>query len=245
MRIPCFIFFLLFLSGKLIHGQSHSPGEKFRALEAEISVSIYDAANSDKTFKVYRLGYDEIPKYIEFRGTLLQASRWKDIQGEKILIQSVSGHFDWYDYTEDSTDFMVQDKSELYAYLFEKKKGSKRFDLSWKMYDYNECFGVDWFTGFIPQATTITDVDKDGITEISMPYVLICRGGMDPGTMKIIMYEGKEKYALRGATKLMCKSEHPYGGENKPSENLKTKTDFSNFMQARWEAQVCENERFY
>jgi len=161
------------------------------------------------------------------------------------LIQTVTGHFFWKDYDKDSTEYMLQDKSELYAYLFQKKKGEETFNRIWKVYDYTECFGVDWFTGFIPKATTITDIDKDGISEISMPYVLICRGGMDPGTMKIIMYEGNTKYALRGTTKVACIEENKEEGLFNPSDNLSTNTTFLNFLTKRWDLHKCENRRFY
>ena len=113
------------------------------------------------------------------------------------------------------------------------------------MYDYTKCFGVDWFTGFVPKATTITDLDNDGIAEISLPYVLICRGGMDPGEMKIIMYEGSTKYALRGSTMLMCKSEHSYGGEYKPSDNLKSNKAFMEFLKKHWDRNKCEERKYY
>ena len=103
---------------------------------------------------------------------------------------------------------------------------------------------MDWFTGFVPKATTITDLDNDGIAEISLPYVSICRGGMDPGDMKIIMYEGSTKYALRGSTMLMCKAEHPFGGEYKPSDNLKSNKTFMVFLNNHWDRNKCEEGKY-
>src|SRR5690606_3137542 len=200
--------------------------------------------NSDTKMNIDTLSYDDIPKYLEFRGTVVEALRWKDNASEKILVQTVTGQFNWKDYEENSKEYMIQDKSELYVYLFEQKQNDNKFNFSWKIYDYTECFGVDWFTGFIPKATTITDLDKDGITEITIPYVLICRGGMDPGVMKIIMYEDGIKYALRGSTMLMCESKNPYGGENSASENLKTQPLFQNLLNQRWNVHKCEKGRF-
>ena len=236
---------LAFITVNSAYGQTETHEEKFRELEPDLWLGIWDKENSDASIKIDTLSYDEIPKHLDFRGTIVEALKWTDSVSEKILIQSVTGHFNWKDYDKDSTDYMTQDKSELYSYLFEKKNNETSFNRTWKIYDYTECFGVDWFTGFIPKATTITDIDKDGISEISIPYVSICRGGMDPGAMKIIMYEGSIKYALRGSTMLMCKSEHPYGGEFKPSENLNKESEFLSFLKKRWNAHKCENERFY
>ena len=44
----------------------------------------------------------------------------------------------------------------------------------------------------------ITDLDKDGISEIWIPYATVCTSEAVPLPMKIIMYEGNQKYAMRG-----------------------------------------------
>jgi len=242
MKYITTIFFLLILSP--IFGQTESYKEKSRLLEPDVWLGIWDKENSNKSIKIDTLSYDEIPKYLDFRGTVVEAIKWTDSLGENILIQSVTGHFTWKDYDDNSTDYMLQDKSELYAYLFQKNKNESTYKKTWKVYDYTKCYGVDWFTGFIPKATTITDLDNNGVSEISLPYVLICRGGMDPGIMKIIMYEGNSKYALRGST-MICKAPPYYGGEYKPSDNLKTKDLFKDYLIKRWNAHKCENDKFY
>jgi len=68
---------------------------------------------------------------------------------------------------------------------------------------------------------------------------------MDPGVMKIIMYEGATKYALRGSTMLMCNSKNPYGGEYKPTDNLKNNKPFMKFLQKHWDRNKCENRKYY
>lgn len=226
-------------------GQSVTPEDRFRKLTAQIELNIWDKDNSDEKLKIEKIIYDEIPKYIDFRGTVVECLKWTDKLGENLLIQSVSGHFPWKEYDEDSIDYMMQDKWELYAYLFRKNTDEKTYKRVWKVYDYTECFGVDWYAGFIPHATTITDVDNNGISEISMPYISICRGGMDPGDMKIIAYEGDVKYAVRGRTMLLCKEGYPDGGDYTLSKNLENKDLLKRFLIKRWDDHKCEDERFY
>lgn len=239
------IIILILFSSLFVFGQTEAHKEKFRKLEPDLWLGILDNVNSIKSIKIDTLSYDEIPKYLEFRGTVVEALKWTDSLGENILIQSVTGHFNWKDYEKDSAEYMIQDKSELYAYLFTKENSENKFERKWKIYDFTECFGVDWFTGFVPKATTITDLNNDGITEISIPYVSICRGGMDPGIMKIIMYENKTKYALRGSTMLMCDSSNPYGGEYTESDNLKKTPVFRKFLNEHWNRNKCENGKYY
>jgi len=236
---------LILITSYFSFGQTEAHKEKFRQLEPDIWLGIWDKEHSSKLIKIDTLSYDEIPKTIDFRGTVIEALKWTDVNGENILLQAVTGHFNWKDYDTDSSDYMMQDKSELYAYLFQKSNSDKTYNRKWKVYDYTECFGVDWFTGFVPKATTITDLNTNGIAEITLPYVSICRGGMDPGLMKIIMYEGTTKYALRGSTMLMCNSEHPYGGVYKPSANLKSNKIFIEFLKEHWDRNKCEEGKYF
>lgn len=78
-----------------------------------------------------------------------------------------------------------------------------------------------------------------------MPYVSICRGGVDPGVMKIIMYEGSTKYDLRGSTVPICESENTHEGEYKPSTNLKSNKPFMEFLQNHWNRNKCEEGKYY
>lgn len=241
-----YIIILLLLSPITIFAQSDSNIKYFKELKASLFLNIWDKANSSNSIKIDTISYDDIPKDIDFRGTVVETLKWNDKLGDNILIQSVSGWFPWKDYDNtDSTSYIMQDKWEIYAYLFQKKEGENTYKRLWKVYDYNECFGVDWYAGFISKGTTITDIDNNGIAEISIPYVLICRGGLDPGSMKIIMYEGTSKYAIRGETALSFDQGVSYGGDYKLSDNLKEKLYFKNFLLERWNAHKYDNSRFY
>lgn len=237
------ILFVL-IAANFTFAQTEIHKQKFSTLEPDLWLGIWDQDNSDSRIPIQTIAYNDIPKYLDFRGTVVEALKWADGEGEKILVQTVTGHFNWKEYHSNSTEHSVNDKAELYVYLFTKAPGAKQFTKSWRIYDYVECFGVDWFAGFVPKATTVTDIDSDGLTEVNVPYALICRGDVSPGTMKMIMYEGRTKYALRGAT-MHCFGNNAYGGAYTPSPNLNNQTDFLQFLQKRWDIHKCENGRFY
>lgn len=231
------LVFVIFWSS--IFAQSIS--EKEDALVAEVSLPIWDVKNSESLFEIDTLMYDEIPKYLDFRGTAVTVLKWTDIKGENIMILSKSGAFDWKDYDgNDHSKFDLQDKSELFIYLFQKQKGSDSYRKLWRIYDFIECFGVDRYVGFKKNATTITDLDKDGVAEVTIPYALFCRGGMDPGIMKIMMYEGSKKYALRGETAICRDGVLQYGGVFNADEVTKKNKIFYNFLMRHWKAHECE-----
>ncbi|MGJ8549270.1 M949_RS01915 family surface polysaccharide biosynthesis protein [Winogradskyella wichelsiae] len=241
MKKYTLIILLFFIISNSVFGQTEINKEKVKTLEPYIGLGILDKQNSDKSIKIDHLDYDEIPKSLDFKGTVVEASKWTDSNGENILIQTVSGSFNWKDYNKNSTEFKLHDKSELYVYLFEKSNSEKVFKKKWRVYDYIECFGEDFSVGFTPKATTITDLDNDGITEISMTYVLMCRGGMDPGLLKIIMFEGQTEYELSGETMIGCGHiDNPYGGEFTASDNLQKEQAFNKFLKEHWDRNKCE-----
>jgi len=215
--------------------------EKEAILVPEIALDIWDIENSEKSLKIDSLSYDEIPKYLDFRGTVVAALKWNDTQGENVLVLSKSGDFAWKEYrATNSSEFQLQDRSEIFTYLFQKPTNESKFEQKWRIYDYTDCFGVDMYAGFKENGLTVTDLDKDGIAEIAIPYVLICRGGMDPGIMKIIMYEDDRKYALRGETAICRTQEILYGGEYKADDATAKNQKVLTFLEKRWQVLKCE-----
>ena len=124
----------------------------------------------------------------EVKGKVLKEVPYKDSRGDNVVILSRS------DRDGDTRS------SDLYVYGYANDGASH--SLSWKMYDYiHEC-PVDLTADFSGQSPIITDLDKNGISEVWLVYYIGCRGDVSPDTMKIIMYEGNKKYALRGETYL-------------------------------------------
>ncbi|RYZ84363.1 MAG: hypothetical protein EOP04_18150 [Proteobacteria bacterium] len=58
----------------------------------------------------------------------------------------------------------------------------------------------------------ITDINKDGKPEIWVVYRVGCKGDVSPSEMKLIMYEGRDKHAMRGRTRIKY-GKHQEGGE--------------------------------
>ena len=72
----------------------------------------------------------------------------------------------------------------------------------WQIYDYVDDCPLALNVEFFPDALRITDLDGDGLNEIWVAYRLGCRGDVSPIDMKIIMYEGRKKYAIRGTQRI-------------------------------------------
>ena len=82
----------------------------------------------------------------------------------------------------------------------------------WQINDLVEDCPLSLEIEFLPQALRITDLDDDGLNEIWVVYRLGCRGDVSPLDMKIIMYEGRKKYAIRGSQRIYVDGDYQGGG---------------------------------
>lgn len=95
-----------------------------------------------------------------------------------------------------------EDVEDLSASLKMKitRTDSKGKDL-WIVRDFvNDCDAPAMPELVLTTPVHSTDLDGNGLNEIWMMYRLSCRTEAFPSDLKIIMYEGKTKYAIRGKT---------------------------------------------
>ena len=78
------------------------------------------------------------------------------------------------------------------------------------MYDFVKDCPYNVEAAFYEGRVEITDLDKDGISEIWLPYRLSCHSELTPFQMKIIMYEGGQKHAMRGLSRVPCEGAGGY-----------------------------------
>lgn len=135
----------------------------------------------------------QVPAALKLPGKLLEAWRWRDANGENLLLISRTATR-----PEPKTKYMDEERyTELYARQYVSQGGAVYREL-WRLYDANRyCWG-DMELGPLPGATAITDLDHDGYTETMLLYKLSCRTDTSPANMKLVMHEGTAKYALRG-----------------------------------------------
>lgn len=88
--------------------------------------------------------------------------------------------------------------TDYYVYHFSIVNSS--VVLKWKIRDYVKDCDFDTRFRFIDNALSITDLNNNGVKEIWIMYSLGCRSDVSPDELKLIMYEGDTKYAIRGYT---------------------------------------------
>lgn len=136
-----------------------------------------------------------VPDNISVKGMIQEAWKWTDKLGENILVTSVAGP---YDDTEKNEYDEEGQTTELHAALFVKKENG--YQATWVMNDKEKACPFDITCAFIPNSTTITDLDRNGFAEIKVQYLLACRSDVSPAVMKLVMRENENTYSLEGWT---------------------------------------------
>lgn len=144
---------------------------------------------------------NNIPKQVKYQGTAIDGLQWNDADGKHVVVRTETGILDNKTGTRNA---------ELYGYHYILQDDSAR--LVWRLNDFVRDCELDVTANFM-NVFTITDVDKDKQPELWVLYQTSCKGDVSPNTMKLIMYEGNEKHAMRGRRKIKINESETEGGE--------------------------------
>jgi hypothetical protein len=174
----------------------------------------------------------EIPKGISYKGTLKDAVRWTDESGVNLVITCE---------TEEAVSKTApsEDYREKYLFAHHYLLFEDSIRQTWKVTDYIKECPLDIAADFVENTFQVTDLDKDGIAEVWMMYLLTCTGDVSPAEMKIILYEGTQKHAMRGENKVDIGNGEFVGGDYKFDKAFnQAPTVFRDFAMKLWNANV-------
>lgn len=188
------------------------------------------AENKNIEIKTEKIAKDNLPKELVFEGNLVEVNRLIDLDGEHIILltetkKTPSKHII-------NIEHEVDKKIYVCDYLFVKEKSS--YTLNWKIQDFENNCDFDLLLNFLKGTHKYTDLNKNGLAEIWVMYQKGCVSDVSPLEMKIIMYEGKKKHALRGSS-IIDFGDRKFGGEFKLDENLsKSSKEIKDFALKMW-----------
>jgi hypothetical protein len=160
------------------------------------------------SIKVTSLDKSKLPAGVKYAGKLKNAIRWTDKSGDNILVTAETGAY------RDTKVKHENDGSDAALYAGHYIVGDS-LHLTWKVYDFiNDC-NVDFTAAFMKNTLQVTDLNNDGIGEVWIMYKTACQGDVSPLSMKIIMYEGTQKFAMRGHNKVRVAEKEYIGGDYK------------------------------
>lgn len=156
---------------------------------------------------------NSLPTGITYQGYFRKALRWTDAAGENLLLLTEAPP---HPTNTANPEVDYSSDAELYASHYLLAGGTPKN--TWKVYDFIKDCPVDIVAEFVQKECRITDLNNNGTAEIWLLYKTVCHGDVSPLTMKIICYEGDQKYALRGENKVQVGtledgSPQYYGGD--------------------------------
>ena len=162
---------------------------------------------AQKPIKLTQLDTTQLPAGITWEGKIKNAVRWTDKQGDNIVLTTETGIYQnkKFKHENEGSD------AELFAYHYIIQQATAQ--LTWKVYDFIKDCPVDIETTYLKNSFQVTDLNNDGVGEVWLMYKTVCHGDVSPSDMKIIMYQGQQKFAMRGKNKVQI-SEKEYEGGN-------------------------------
>jgi len=118
---------------------------------------------------------------------------WNEGDGRHVAVFATTGKVG----RKDDMDF---ESRVLYVTTFHVVDG--RYDEVQAIKEVVNPCELDLSAEFIPESITLTNLDDDDEGELTFGYVASCLGGLDPKKMKVLMLEGKQRYALRGVSEI-------------------------------------------
>lgn len=179
-----------------------------------------------------------LPKTFKYKGRIVEGLSWKDSLAKHFVILTETGPFVGKNQKSEMTGCEGACKdAELYAYHFVQGKDSA-YQL-WQLSDFERACPFDVGAEFARGSLVVTDFDRDGAAEVWFVYKTTCTSDVSPQNMKLLMYEEKKKYAIRGTSKVTAGPEGTIGGELQPDAAFKSGPPiFRTFATRLWNKHV-------
>ena len=165
------------------------------------------AAASDRTDIPASMKSDssgELPPRVKASGTAFRTIAWSDDKGDNLAVFSTTTK------TKSKGAATLQSKS-IFVDLFVGKDGRYRKGRTVREVVAN-C-DRDLTNEFLDTSVVVSDLDDNGVGELTFAYRWTCRGDVAPADMKLVVIEGPRTYVLRGTTRVRPGGGAPVGGD--------------------------------
>ncbi|KJK07239.1 M949_RS01915 family surface polysaccharide biosynthesis protein [Pseudomonas alkylphenolica] len=147
----------------------------------------------------------------------VQAVHYRDREGEALLVLSRND-----DQVRDAESGEDLDRVLLTATLYGRAAGNDEFKARWKIEHETDCSGLDLDVGFYTDVSGASDLNSDGVAELTVASHAFCGGGVDSHELRVELREGQARYAIVGQSLITPPGEAPFGGEREDSPSLQS-----------------------
>lgn len=155
----------------------------------------------------HRLTQTELPPELRPAGQLVTALAWSDAAGENVAAF-------WRALDEN------KGRARLQVDLWSRKPGKPGALLRSVKDAVLDC-EFDLVAEFVEAALGVSDLDGDGLGELTFAYRTTCTSDVSPLSLKLLVLEQRAKFIVRGSTRVDVGGGELVGGEQKPDAALK------------------------
>lgn len=171
-------------------------------LRPSLWLGIWDNVKNVASHNINAVGYNDIPRDLSYKGILVEVLEFDDANGHNLVILTQTGMFPVSKKNESGQYEKQHDRAEIFAYCFVRTDETTPYRQLWRMSDAQDCDGFDLYAGFTKKSLSITDLDGDGVAEVSFQYTKSCRSDVSPADRYALLYESNERYLYKGITQV-------------------------------------------
>ncbi|MCF7749950.1 hypothetical protein KQ945_04260 [Bacillus subtilis subsp. subtilis] len=162
----------------------------------------------------------------------LKLVHYRDTAGEGLLVLART---DSRRHDADSDENM--EVATLTATLYGRATPGAPFVQRWQSENPTECAGLDLDAGYFLDQVGASDLDGDGVAELTLASHSFCGGGVDPQQIVIELRRDNDIYRIDGESLVTIEGDAPFGGERQDSASYKEAPPlFQKHMDAVWKA---------
>jgi len=173
----------------------------------------------------------DLPSGANYEGEAKEIINWTDKNGENYFIITKVEEY----VSKKGTDQYENDERTSFLYAYHYIKNGNSIKLSRKITDFVKACEFDIVLFYEKESIEVTDLDEDGIFEVSFIYKLSCTSDLSPFDMKLMLLEDGNKYPIRGTTEVNYGDDYIEKGTKKNGAEFNTApTAFKKFAEKQW-----------
>lgn len=167
-------------------------------MKPSLWLPIWDNVKNSSSIQILSIGYNDIPRELNVRGVLVEALEVLDKNGTNLIVCTQTGMFPVSVKNDQGLYEKMNDRAELSFYHFLKVGDS--YQILGELHDEQDCDGFDLYNGFTKESLAITDLNGNGIAEVSFQITKSCRSDVSPAERKLFFFESGKVFYLQGET---------------------------------------------
>ena len=167
--------------------------------------------SSDSTVESLTFSKAALPSAAKYKGGVIDGLRFRDKNGENHVVFSrdpLTGESKNREIWLFANHYAVDSSGEVKTLRTVKQKA--------------DCDEFDLIADFRTASFGVTDLDSDGLGEVTFAYRYTCTSDVSPLTYKLLMIENGDKYIMRGSTEINAGNGEYYGGDYTIDESFQT-----------------------